>query len=55
MYVVTIQDIMNLGNADVGGIMLGVRSDCVEVGNIVTGARGVWFCVCCKFGLDAAG
>ena len=55
MHDVTIQDIVNLGKAGSRGIVLGVESGCVEVGNAATGAREVWFCVGSKFGLDVAG
>jgi hypothetical protein len=51
---VTIQDIMNVGKADVRRFMLGVGNGYVEVGNVARGARGVWFCVCCKFCLYTA-
>ena len=50
-----IQDIMNLGKADDRGIVLGGGNGCVGVENVATRAREVWFCVGCKFGLDAAG
>ena len=52
---VTIRAIMNLGKADVGGIVLGGGNGCVGVGNVATGVREVWFCVGSKFGLDEAG
>ena len=51
---VMIQDSVNLGKADVWGIVLRVGNRCVGVGNVETGAREVWFRVGCKFGLDAA-
>ena len=56
MHDAMIQDIVNLGRADVLGIVLGGGNGCVgvRVGNVAAGAREFWFRVGCKFGLDVA-